>query len=345
MRIFFSIALLLFVISYGYGLNLEPPAPLPVPVKCTFTLTNLEELDTKNEHFTVRAYFTFQWSDPRLVFKANDENPEIFREDNAKNKLGEIWSPDVEFVNAIEVAINSRGLFIYPNGNVKYEIFIRGTFHTNMDFRKFPFDQQELPILVESFIWNDKQLSMIAYQGNEELLWSSYLPPERDIIIKDIKASVKEVNEVPLGPGGRPVETYSTYVVTIVASHGVIFYFFQAFIPIFIIMAFVNLSFFDRDAPLIGKISAANLGFVALIALKFANGTDIPHINYMTILDQIFLVAYLFLGVDVILKIIDYWLRPNNPDLSNRLNFHSRWVYILSFLCICVLLVAIQVLA
>ena len=62
-----------------------------------------------------------------------------------------VWKPDFEFANEV-VPTNFRFLDFYalPDGTVQYTQAFTATLSTSLDLRRFPFDEQVLPLVVQA---------------------------------------------------------------------------------------------------------------------------------------------------------------------------------------------------
>ena len=93
----------------------------------------------RDETFEADLYLIFRWHDPRLAFAGTD--PKRFLEDAAVEQLNAIWWPQIEFVNTGQPDIANRALEISPDGSVSYILSVTATFRSDLDLRRFPFDQ------------------------------------------------------------------------------------------------------------------------------------------------------------------------------------------------------------
>ena len=139
----------------------SPPNTLPVKVETTFYLWNLSDIDEKDGTFSAEVYLVARWHDDRLAFNTSHKAL-VYVEEAAKDKLEEIWWPVFDFVNASNLTTRNKTLLIFPDGTVEYSLKILGTFFNTMDLRRFPFDEQNYEIHLESFLWNS---DIVEFQG------------------------------------------------------------------------------------------------------------------------------------------------------------------------------------
>ena len=79
----------------------------------------------------------------------------VFQEEEAEEKLSEIWSPDLEIENEVEQRqTESVELRILRDGTVEYEERFRRDPQCRTRSRALPFDAQTLEIELQSFLWD-----------------------------------------------------------------------------------------------------------------------------------------------------------------------------------------------
>jgi hypothetical protein len=105
--------------------------------------------------FEVEIFIDLSWQDERLALTSAGTVPMVFLEEEAEEKLSEIWSPDIEIQNEIEQrATESIELIIFPDGTVQYEERFGALINAELDLRRFPFDMQIFDLELQSFVWD-----------------------------------------------------------------------------------------------------------------------------------------------------------------------------------------------
>lgn len=111
----FACCLLLLMAALGHATVPMPPGKRPAKVTVSFFLVNITGVDEKKETFEADMYFAFEWKDERL--KHNGPQPLFYAEEAARDKLEEIWSRQLEFVNTSKPEITNENLKIMPDGS------------------------------------------------------------------------------------------------------------------------------------------------------------------------------------------------------------------------------------
>jgi len=88
--------------------SVSPPR-LPTEVTVGAYLIGLSRVSAPSEafpNFEVEMFIDLSWHDPRLSFLS--EEPMVFLEEEAEEKLSEIWSPDMEIENENRATLNRQ---------------------------------------------------------------------------------------------------------------------------------------------------------------------------------------------------------------------------------------------
>ncbi len=123
-----------------------PPGPRPLPVTIGAYLIDLERIEEATGTYALAGYLDLEWRDPRL-------SREVFPNLNRTHiSLQDIWWPNIEFFNQHEPRnIANLQLGVRDDGTVVYEERFRVRLGSELNFRRFPFDRQDLLLQIESF--------------------------------------------------------------------------------------------------------------------------------------------------------------------------------------------------
>ncbi|MBF0548122.1 MAG: hypothetical protein HQM08_27035 [Candidatus Riflebacteria bacterium] len=144
------------------GIPSDAGLPLSVFVGCAFNATSIKE---NEDSFSSTIDLRVRWRDSRLQYPSTDTPRGFyeFRGEDAKQKLSEIWSPEIGFSNSKDATIESEGLRIFPDGRLELMRRISGTFVNPLDATTFPFDRQVLTVEVMTKQRSD-QVALCALQ-------------------------------------------------------------------------------------------------------------------------------------------------------------------------------------
>lgn len=122
-----------------------PTPEHPATVRVGVTVRNLIAIDEVKETWQVAGLLVAHWQDPSLQFHSF-RGRAVFR-----NLHANVWRPDFEFENEV-TPTNFRfvDFFAQPDGTVEYTQAFTATLSTSLDLRRFPFDSQVLPLVVQA---------------------------------------------------------------------------------------------------------------------------------------------------------------------------------------------------
>ncbi len=81
------------------------PPQLPTDVAVGAYLIGLSQVSEPSDPFPtldLEVFLNLSWHDPRLASEDENRSPRVFQEEEAEEKLSEIWAPDVEVQNQVE---------------------------------------------------------------------------------------------------------------------------------------------------------------------------------------------------------------------------------------------------
>jgi len=289
----------------------SPPENLPVIVESSFYLWNINQIDEKNETYSCEFYLMLSWNDPRLAFTGSN-TPLIFGEDAAAEKLKDVWWPELDFVNASAIEQRNRTLFIYPNGKVEYSLKILSTFYSPMDFRMFPFDTQRFKLDVESFLWDSKTLQFVIKKEGVGFLPASDV---KNMHLVTVEADVTE-QQFPYMDG-----SYSNLGMTLIMKRRAGFFNFQILLPLVVVLLLNCCMFYLDVDDLSTRLYLSQGSILVFVAMKFMINESLPDIDYLTIVDYIFFIAYFCCCIAAMISCLDYYLwKKRNAAVSKRIN-------------------------
>ena len=257
-----------------------PPGERPVEVAAGFFLVNLSGVAERSETFDADLYLSFRWRDPRLAFEGSE--PRRWLEDQAAARLGEMWWPQLEFVNTAEATYTNRSLSIDPDGSVQYVVGVTSEFRTDLDLRRFPLDSQTLTVRVESFTWTDDQMIFVP---DRTRVGFNHENTFEGLVVTGVDAHVERRELVGWD------ESYSDFVATIDVRRQATFYVWTVFVPVTLIFLISCTVFVVSHENFHDRVAISLAALLACIATQFAISFNLPQIPYLTIVDRVFLGA------------------------------------------------------
>jgi hypothetical protein len=239
----------------------------------------------------------------------------------------------LEFVNTGKPEITNITLTIHPNGTVHLDRAITAVFRNSFDYTNLPFDEQKIEIIISSFSWND---NVVIFKVNpEEIRFGEKLQPNYAAVkILNLEAHVvRKIAEKSVTQ-----EAVSEVVVTLKIKRNPVYYIFQVFFPLLVVIGLCTSVFFIRIDEIDGVIQIICATVLLFIATKFVINQDLPRIGYLTLVDKVFFVSYAYTGVVAILCILAFTYWQKKDPRSEKIIKIGRIVAPLLYLLACAVL-------
>ena len=282
------------------------PPRQPTEVSIAAYLIGLSRVSEPSVAFTTfdaEMYIAVSWQDPRLAFSSDTGVARVFQEEEAAEKLSEIWSPDPEIQNEVEQReTESIELQIFPDGTVEYEERFGAVIHAEFDLARFPFDKQILELEFQSFTW-DQQESVFLADDERTGFDPAFKTPEW--IVTDTTRRVDVRTEI------RDDRDFSTFTFRIHAERQAGHYVLRFLLPLLFVMALTWSAFWMPPGQ------RSRVGFIALltvVASHTAISGMLPRLNYPTFADVVLLVCYLYATALIVVSLKIQRLAESEED-------------------------------
>ncbi|XP_076004783.1 gamma-aminobutyric acid receptor subunit beta-3 isoform X3 [Genypterus blacodes] len=136
----------------GYDIRLRPDfGGPPVAVGMSIDVASIDRVSEVNMDYTLTMYFQQYWRDKRLAYAGIPLNLTL---DN--RVADQLWVPDTYFLNDKKsfvhgVTVKNRMIRLHPDGTVLYGLRITTTAACMMDLRRYPLDEQNCTLEIESY--------------------------------------------------------------------------------------------------------------------------------------------------------------------------------------------------
>ncbi|XP_025947139.1 gamma-aminobutyric acid receptor subunit beta-2 isoform X1 [Apteryx rowi] len=136
----------------GYDIRLRPDfGDCPVATGLNVDVLPIGVVSVINVDYTLTMYFQQAWRDKRLSYNVIPLNLTL---DN--RVADQLWVPDTYFLNDKKsfvhgVTVKNRMIRLHPDGTVLYGLRITTTAACMMDLRRYPLDEQNCTLEIESY--------------------------------------------------------------------------------------------------------------------------------------------------------------------------------------------------
>jgi Neurotransmitter-gated ion-channel transmembrane region len=103
----------------------------------------------------------------------------------------------------------------------------------------------------------------------------------------------------------------------------------KTFVPIGLIVVCAALVFFVRPRYVEGRIGLGITALLTLVALQLTSSASLPDVDYLMMIDKVYLLAYLFIILALVRVVMTSW-QGADPEAEASISRHDRiWVGVL----------------
>ncbi|KAM6196672.1 gamma-aminobutyric acid receptor subunit pi [Sarcoramphus papa] len=156
-------------LTMGYNKYLRPYfGGEPVQIAMSLDVASISSISESDMDYTATIYLRQRWTDPRLVFHGNKS----FTLDARLVEL--LWVPDTYIVESKrsflhDVTVGNRLIRLFSNGTILYALRITTTVACNMDLSKYPMDTQTCRLQLESWGYDENDVTFTWLRGNDSV--------------------------------------------------------------------------------------------------------------------------------------------------------------------------------
>lgn len=299
----------------GYDRSVRPdPEGTPTPVKVGVFMLDVTEINDIEQSFTAGLYFDVSYHDPRLA----DPSASGIRTFG----LNEIWWPDLGLVNRRDIElIFPHVLKVDRDGNVRYNQRVFGDFSARLDLRKFPFDDQRLPVEVVSFTFGSDALDLVLDREHSGRLESLSL-----------SGWTVMTGGVDTLPKRADALKHEQLVFHIDVVRKVPFYRWSILVPLCLIVLMAWCVFWIDPQYLPSQVGLSTASVFSLIAFRFSLRALLPKLDYLTYLDEFVfastVLVFLALGQAIATGRL---AKMGHESLAHRIDVWTRSIYLVVF--------------
>jgi hypothetical protein len=304
----------------------------PVDVAVGLYLIDISDINESNNTFQTELDIIALWKDPRLAFDAAAEGSDrrIYVGDASERFRTQIWNAQGSAANAVgQMTLINQKITVFTDGRLMLEVRLAATLRAILDYSRFPFDTQVLPVHIESFGWNRDVVRLRPLPEQTGFDPSFQLAEWTVVGVEPTLAEIKRPRD--------PVP-YSrlTYSITIDRKTG--FYLWKIFLPLLVIVAITWIVFWMNREMLGRRAGVSVTGILTIIAYQFVVSDTIPRVSYLTVLDRVLLLSTLTIAATLLESLAVEAVQSRGGD-ATRIDRTCRWAFPLVYFLIVALIV------
>lgn len=271
----------------GVATAAAPSESHPALVRVALQIHNLGGVDEVKERWEVAGTVIARWRDSSLAYRSH--GPDDRDRDVAKS----IWRPALVFRNEIQqTRFTNPDVYVQPNGTVVYTQDFTAVLATALDLRKFPFDSESLPIIVEP-AGEDAQRAVLQFD------------PSLSAVSKARYAELAQWKTISL-TGHTDTESLAARNI-----RGIAFtfevqrnsrpYVWKFIVPLILLVIISWVSFWLSHEEFTTKdqLSAAIATLLIVVAYNLVASNQLPKTSYITYIDALLVVSFVFVIIAI----------------------------------------------
>ena len=192
-------------------------------------------------------------------------------------------------------------------------------FNNRFNLRSFPFDRQKLKILIYDNFYKAENRAILS--GTFMLRNLNRFVEEEEIAGWDIIDG--KIKDTTFQDPNKPFFTSAVYLeIDLERKHG--YYIFKVIFPIILILTVCWSVVWVDPRELEARLTITIVCLLSLIAYNFVIDAELPKLEYLTVLDWIVLISYIYATIPNFLSIISFRLQKTNLKLSDKLEIISK---------------------
>ena len=285
------------------------------PVEVMLLIDRIYDVDLSSSTYRVEAEIILDWKDPALVKRLRRQHQETtFTSAKLDKIFDSTWHPEFIISNETKPRITDfRTLKIFDDGTVEiFEKFI-AQIAFEADIHEYPFGDLDLTLDISAFTHEIHEMVLkptsfeIGHTQEKEqvirgpwYLKNKYVVESRDHRLSS-HTSIFSHNKFHFILQHDYMDAVQKMLLPIAAV-----LIFSTFLNYFLTLKFSP----NADWRIGGQITL----FLSILALKFSLSGQIPATHYLKFVDELFLIATLGVGLNLIMSIVIQKLYVENPD-------------------------------
>ena len=286
-----------------------PAAPTgPTEITVGIYINDIQQLDLQSHSYVMDFYLWFRWKNP-------DVNPQTSLEFmNPFQLWGHISTPLYEAPQDL------------PDGTKYTALRYQGQFNSKLPLEKYPFDTQNLVIEFEDNAAGDATRRFVpdsnAISINPEMTLPGYIlgKPTLTVTAKPYPTNFGDTRLTILEP-------YSRVTVTVPVHRPWLTYAIKVILPILLVAACAALVYFIHPSFVEGRIGMGITALLTLVALQLTSNSQLPEVDYLMMIDMLYIAAYLFVIASMAQVVRTSWAAHRGDDEKAISNDRTAFRY------------------
>jgi len=321
------------ILSEGYSANERPPTKegQPVLIESSINLRNILDVAEKEQIISLETTLRLYWKDerikPKQKFLDSKDSLGTYLTLNP-SRASKFWMPDVFIDQAKALRIPTyytkpASIRIYNDSTVRYSSRINYDVACNMDFHRFPVDEQYCEVKFESFGFTNKQISMKWMDQAQSNVNKNISLAQFSFTVSLMDSYSTDYYDI----------AYPGLIMKLHLTRQIGYHIVQTYIPsaVFVVLAWLSLFIPAESVP--GRVGMGMTTLLTLTAMFSSVRQSVPRVSYISFLDIWMLFCMIFVFSCILEFIITtIFIRAGRKGDADRFEFVCKIVLPLIFL-------------
>ena len=268
--------------------EVNAPTPAhPTVVRIGLVIRNLAAIDEVKENWQVTGLLVAKWTDRRLRYRPSARG-RVYRE-----LPSNLWKPDFEFTNEVTPThFRFVDFYAQPDGTVVYAQTFSATLSTSLDLRRFPFDSQLLPLIVQAggddldrtILKSDPQDSVLPKRSYVAL--AQWVPLSLTESLGTVAGSAGGAKDVEFGLEVR--RNPKSYVWKFIVP-----------LLLLVIISWVTFWLSHEEFKTKDQLQSAVATLLIIVAFNITASSLLPKTDYITYIDALLFSSFIFVVISI----------------------------------------------
>uniref|UniRef100_A0A7N9AX90 Gamma-aminobutyric acid type A receptor subunit beta4 n=1 Tax=Mastacembelus armatus TaxID=205130 RepID=A0A7N9AX90_9TELE len=269
-------------------------------------------LDQVCSDYTITMYFQQSWRDKRLAY--GELNLNLTLDNRVADQL---WLPDTYFLNDKKsflhgVTVKNRMIRLHPDGTVLYGLRITTTAACMMDLRRYPLDEQNCTLEIESYGYTTDDI-VFFWQGGDNAVTGVDKLELPQFSIMDIRLVSKEVR---FTTGSYPRLSLSFRI-----KRNIGYFILQTYMPSILITILSWVSFWINYDASAARVALGVTTVLTMTTINTHLRETLPKIPYVKAIDVYLMGCFVFVFLALLeYAFVNYVFFGRGPAQQKKIN-------------------------
>lgn len=248
-------------------------------------LNDVQTIDLKLHTYAIDLYMWFRWKSPDI------DPATSFEFTNANESWGHVRTPNWETPQ------------VMPDGSFYQVVHVQGRFSRKFLLYNYPFDRQTIEVSFEDSVLDARLLTYEpdpeGFTINPALVLPGFRSEPGVLDIRDVAYPTRFGD-----PRRTTAEAYSRATLRLPIHRPRDTYAIKLLLPVLCVIACAALMFVLRPSYVDARLSIGITALLTIVALQITLNADLPDVDYLVLMDKIYVGAYLFViaGLAVVVR-------------------------------------------